>query len=190
MKKILLPMLATFTFGSGSLLMADNNGIYLGLGYASTNIDLTIDTLSDDINKKLDKSTDSLILLAGYDFNNYFAVESRYYYNISAIAFQYELAKLPIEYKAESLTFYAKPQYNLGVITVYGLVGVAFNDYTVNNILGGGNSDDALFTWGAGAKFNVTQSLGLFVDYTDLGESTSFSQTTLSSWNLGISYKF
>ncbi len=188
MKNLLLTTLATLTIGA-SAIHADDNGLYLGLGYASTNIDLTIAGLPDDINQQLDQSTDSVILLAGYDFNNYFGVEGRYYLNGSSIAFDYGIGKVPFDYKAESFTLYAKPQYNLGPITLYGLLGVAFNDYTVNTLLGT-SSDEALFSWGAGAKFNVTQSLGLFVDYTDLGESTNFSQTTLSSWNLGVSYRF
>lgn len=189
MKKILLSTIAMFTMGSTTLLSANDSGLYLGLGYASTNVNLTVDGLPDDINEILDEATNSVVLLAGYDFNNYFGIESRYYLNTSSIAFEYYLGNLPVEYKAESLTFYAKPQYNMGVMTIYGLVGVAYNDYTANTILGGDNSE-ALFSWGAGAKFNVTQSLGLFLDYTDFGESSTIINSSLTSWNLGISYKF
>ena len=190
MKNVLLATLATLTMGT-TAMSADDSGLYLGLGYASTNIDLTVDGLPDDTNQILDSSTDSVIFLAGYDFNNYFGIESRYYLNASSIAYDYELGNTPLSgtYKAESFTLYAKPQYNLGVITVYGLVGVAFNDYTITTILGG-SENDALFSWGGGAKFNVTQSLGLFVDYTDLGESTNFTKSNLTSWNLGVSYRF
>ena len=190
MKNALLATLATLTLGTNAL-SADDNGLYLGLGYAATNIDLTVDGLPDDTNNILDASTDSIILLAGYDINKYIGVEGRYYLNASEAAFEYKLRNTPLSgtYKAESFTLYAKPQYNLGLITVYGLVGVAFNDYTVSNLLGGDDSD-ALFSWGGGAKFNVTQSLGLFVDYTDLGESTNLTNTNLTSWNLGVSYRF
>jgi len=189
MKKIILSTLTMITIGSTTLLTANDTGIYLGLGYANTNINLTADGLSDEIKEILDESTNSVMILAGYDINSYFGVESRYYINNSSIAFDYYLGNLPLEYKAESLTFYAKPQYNMGIMTIYGLAGVAYNDYTADTILGGSNSE-ALFSWGAGAKFNVTQSLGLFLDYTDLGESASLINTDLSSWNLGVSYKF
>lgn len=191
MKHIFLATLTTLTIGVNTLNAADDDGFYLGLGYASTNINLSVDGLPDNINNILDASTDSVILLAGYEFSKNFGIESRYYINASSIAYEYRLGNTPLSgtYEAESLTFYAKPQYNLGVITVYGLVGVAFNDYTVNTVLTG-NDSDALFSWGGGAKFNVTQSLGLFVDYTDLGESSNITTTDLSSWNLGVSYKF
>jgi len=188
MKNILLASLATFTLGT-SILSAEDSGLYLGLGYAATNINLTVDSLPANKQNLLDASTDSVVLLAGYDFNKYIGAEGRYYLNASSVAFDYYLGNIPLDYKAESFALYAKPQYNLGLITLYGLLGVSFNNYTVNTVLGG-NNNDALFSWGGGAKFNVTQSLGLFVDYTDMGKSNNITNTDLTSWNLGVSYRF
>jgi len=190
MKKILLSTLTIMAMGSSTLYADGNSGLYLGLGYSSTNIDLSIDGLSDKHQKLLDSSTDSILLLAGYDFNEYFGIEGRYSINNSSLAYDYYLGGTLLEdaYEAESLAIYAKPQYNLGAITVYGLIGMSANDYTATNILG--SDSDTLFSWGAGAKFNVTQSLGLFVDYTDLGENDAILTTGLSSWNVGFSYKF
>ena len=170
MKKIILSSFSMLAIASSSL-HADVHGLYLGLGYSSTNIDLTIEGLSDKNQKILDSSTDSIVLQAGYDFNEYFGIEGRYYINNSSLAYQYYLGNIPLSdtYEAESLTIYIKPQYNLGFITLYGLLGMSANNYTANNLLGA--DDDILFSWGGGAKFNVTQSLGLFVDYTDLGEN-------------------
>lgn len=175
--------------GSSTIMAEDDSGLYLGLGYASTNIDLDIKVDDKDKQKLIDASTDSVLLLVGYDFNNYMGIEGRYYLNASSVGFNYYVGDTPLTYKAESFALYAKPQYNFGLITLYALAGVTFNDYTVNTILGG-DQNDALFSWGGGAKFNVTQSLGLFVDYTDLGESTKFTTTNLSSVNIGVSYRF
>jgi len=183
-KRTLLSILAILSIGT-STMMASDNDIHFGFGYASTNINVTVEHLSNVVNNKLSQSTNTIMLLAGYNFNDYLGLESRYYFNTSSIAFDYGLN----DYKVESFTLYLKPQYPFGVMTVYGLVGVSLNTYTVNSLLGDDNSD-ALLSWGGGAKFNVTQSLGLFVDYTDLGDSTNFSKTNLSSWNLGASYKF
>jgi len=190
MKKILLSTLTVLAIGS-STLHAEGNGLYLGLGYASTNVDLTIDGLASDKQKLLDSSTDSILLQLGYDFNEYFGIEGRYYINNSSLAYDYYLGNTPLSgtYEAESLTIYAKPQYNFGFITVYGLLGMSANNYTVNNLLGG-LDNETLFSWGGGAKFNVTQSLGLFVDYTDLGENDETVNSALTSWNVGFSYKF
>ena len=62
------------------------------------------------------------------------------------------------------------------------------NNYMVTILLG--SDSDTLFSWGAGAKFNVTQSLNLFVDYADLGKNDAILETSLSSWGAGFSYKF
>lgn len=190
MKNILLSSLAVLTIGQ-TTLYAEGNGLYLGLGYSTTNIDLTLEGIDDKTQKLLDSSTDSIMLQVGYDFSHYFGIEGRYYINNSALAYEYYLGDTPFqgEYKAESFTVYAKPQYNLGLITLYALLGISANDYTVNNLIGGSDSD-TLFSWGGGAKFNVTNSLGLFIDYTDLGENDESLTTGLSSWNVGFSYKF
>ena len=190
MKKILLSPLTIMAMGSSTLYADDSSGLYLGLGYSSTNIDLTVDGLSDENQKLLDSSTDSILLIAGYDFNEYFGVEGRYYINNSSLAYDYYLGGTLLEdaYEAESLAIYLKPQYNLDFITIYALIGMSANDYTATNLLG--SDSDTLFSWGAGAKFNVTQSFGLFVDYTDLGTNDAILETGLSSWNVGFSYKF
>jgi opacity protein-like surface antigen len=189
LKKILLSSLTLLALGS-TTIQADNSGLYLGLGYSSTNIDLTIDGLNDENQELLDTSTDSILILAGYDFNEYVGLEGRYYINNSSLAYDYYLGGTLLEdvYEAESLAIYLKPQYNLDAITLYALIGMSANNYTATNILG--SDSDTLFSWGGGAKFNVTQSLGLFVDYTDLGKNDSVLETGLSSWNVGFSYKF
>jgi len=189
MTKLLLSALTILAIGA-STLHADNSGLYLGLGYSSTNIDLTVDGLSNENQKILDSSTDSILLLAGYDVNEYFGIEGRYYINNSSLAYDYYLGNTRLEdtYEAESLAIYLKPQYSLDAITVYALIGMSANDYTATNLLG--SDSDTLFSWGAGAKFNVTQSVGLFVDYTDLGKNDAILETGLSSWNAGFSYKF
>ncbi len=130
MKKLLLTTLATLTLGSTATFANDDSGLYLGLGYASTNIDLTIDQLSDKNQQILDSSTDSVLLQVGYDFNAFIGIEGRYYVNNSSLAFDYYLGNTPLEgtYKAETLALYAKPQYNMGLITLYGLLGFASNN--------------------------------------------------------------
>jgi len=186
MKKILLSAVALFALGQSSL-HAEGQGLYIGLGYANTNIDVSTDYA--DLG---DLSTDSVVFLAGYDFNEYLGIEGRYYLNSSEAAYEYYLADTPLsgKYKAESFAIYAKPQYNFMMLNIYALLGMSSNDYTATTLLGG-DSSDTLFSWGAGVKLNITQSLGAFVDYTNMGESDNIlSSTDLSSWNIGFSYKF
>ena len=191
MKKITLSILTTFVLSSASLY-AENAGIFLGLGYAKTNVDFTVSNTIIEENS-YDATIDSLLFLAGYDINEYLGFEGRYYWNATAIAADYYLGNTPIvrDYKAESFALYAKPQYTFSMISIYALLGVTMNNYTA--LLQ--SSNDTLFSWGVGAKLNMTQSFGAFIDYTDLGETdtellnTDLS-TDLSSWNLGLTYKF
>jgi opacity protein-like surface antigen len=181
---------AAFLALTASLSAADS-GLYVGLGYANTNIDLAFDGHNVD-KDLLNLSTDSIVLLAGYDFNQYLGVEGRYYLNASEAAYENKFngTLLSGKYKAESFALYAKPQYKFAMLNFYALLGVTANDYTANTLLGG-NNNDTLFTWGAGIKFNLTDSLGAFVDYTNLGESDNvLTNTDLDSWNIGFSYKF
>jgi len=185
MNKIVLSALTALALGNSSI-QADNAGLYLGLGYAYTTIELGV---SDDFLSlpAFDVATDSIVFLAGFDFNDWLGIEGRYYWNItSAVADEYNAYGLLDEYKAESFAFYAKPQYSFDVVSIYALLGVTMNDYTL--LLQ--SSDDTLFSWGVGAKFNFTESFGAFADYTDLGESDLLLATGLSSWNFGITYKF
>ena len=46
MKKLLLTSIAALTMAGSSSFANDGSGLYIGLGYASTNIDLTIENLS------------------------------------------------------------------------------------------------------------------------------------------------
>jgi len=189
MKKITLSILAVLAIGSSSLY-AENSGFYLGLGYSNTNVDFTVSSDFYNDESIFDVSTDTLLMLAGYDINEYVGVEGRYYWNITSMGVDYYASGVPIveDYKAESFAFYVKPQYSFDMITIYALLGVTMNDYTALAV--GSINDDTLFSWGVGAKFNMTQSFGAFVDYTDLGETDDLITTGLSSWNLGLTYKF
>ena len=185
MKKTALSILTALSLSSGTLY-ADNAGFYIGGGYAYTTVEFTASTDWFDL-PSFEANTDSIVLLAGFDFNDYFGIEGRYYWNTtSGVKYEYNPLGLLDDYEAESLTLYAKPQYSFDMLSIYGLLGITMNDYTALAQSG----DDSLFSWGIGAKFNLTQSFGLFVDYTDLGESDVILGTGLSSWNFGLSYKF
>lgn len=177
--------MAALSIGN-SALVADNAGLYIGGGYAYTTIDFSASNDWFDL-PSFDATMDSIILLAGFDFNDYIGVEGRYYWNTtSGIKYQYNYFDLLDDYKAESFTIYAKPQYSFDMISIYALLGLAMNSYTALAQSG----DDTIFSWGGGVRFKLTESFALFADYTDLGESDVLLTTGISSWNFGLSYKF
>ena len=186
MKKTVFSLLAAVAIGN-SALQAENAGLYIGAGYANTSIDFSANDLLEL--PALDAVMDSLILLAGVDFNEYIGIEGRYYWNItSGIKYEKSINGSGIldDYKAESFAFYAKPQYSFDIISIYALLGVTMNDYSA--LLE--SESDTLFSWGAGIRLKITEGFGAFVDYTDLGESDIMLTSGLSSWNFGLSYKF
>lgn len=185
MKKTVFSILAALSIGNSSLY-ADNAGFYIGGGYAYTTVSFSASSDWLDL-PSFDADTDSILLLAGFDFNDYIGVEGRYYWNItSGIKYEYNLFGLLDDYEAESFAVYVKPQYSFDLISIYALLGFTMNDYTALAQTG----DDTLFSWGVGARLNMTESFSAFVDYTDLGESDVILTTGLSSWNFGLSYKF
>ncbi len=185
MKKIVLSTFAALGIATAPV-NADDVGLYLGVGYAYSTAEFGISNdYLDFLN--FDVATDSLLLLAGVDLNEYIGVEGRYYWNVTEyVAEDYNSFGLLDGYEAQSFALYAKPQYNFGLVSLYGLIGVAMNEYTA--LLQSG--EDTLFSWGGGAKFHITESFSAFIDYTDLGETDTFLTTGLSSWNFGIAFKF
>ncbi|MEA3490822.1 MAG: outer membrane beta-barrel protein, partial [Campylobacterota bacterium] len=166
MKKIALSLLTMIAMGD-SIAKADDAGIYLGAGYALTMVDFTVETGYFEL-PGFDASTDSVLFLAGYDLNEYIGIEGRYYWNVTSIAIDYyDKYGLLDEYTAESFAVYLKPQYSFDPISIYALIGITMNDYTLLV----SSESDALFSWGLGAKFRLTDSFSVFADYTDLGES-------------------
>jgi len=184
-KKTALLTLLLWSAGS-TTLSAENAGFYIGGGYAYTTV--TFSERSDWLDlPSFDADTDSVVLLAGFDFNDYIGLEGRYYWNTTeGVKYEYDTHGLLDDYEAQSLAFYAKPQYSFDLISLYALLGFTMNSYTALAQSG----DETLFSWGLGARVTLTESFALFADYTDLGESDLILTTELSSWNFGLTYKF
>jgi hypothetical protein len=140
--------------------VAESTGsFYVGAGYSYMNAD--VDGLADN-------DSDAVLLLAGYNFNQYFALEARY---------------AGITDNLENYGIYAKPMYPFGAATVYGLIGY------------GETSDDSDsesgFQWGLGANYAVTEQIGVFADYTNVyDDDFAGVDVTVDAINVGMTYKF
>jgi opacity protein-like surface antigen len=187
LKKLSFTLLGLI-LGSSSLVAQESYGLYAGGAYAATNLELSIDGINEARDEIQENDVNNIFLFAGYDMNKNMAIEGRYYLNTSDITLNDDSA-LSSSYKAQTIALYAKPKIDMGFFTLYGLVGLTYNNYSLNELFGG-DTDDTLFSWGAGTQFNLTPNIGFFVDYTDLGESDTTVTSNLSSWNLGIHYQF
>ena len=139
---------------------------YVGAGYSYINLDADI----------VEHDSDATLLLAGYNFNQYIAVEARYAGLTDSI---------------DNAAIYAKPMYPIGdAAKVYALLG--YGETTYDN---GTSSSENGFQWGLGANYAVTENIGVFADYTNFYDDTGFDGQTLNdvtvdSVNVGVTYTF
>jgi len=143
------------------------SSFYAGLGYSYMTMD---PDNSSEVNG------DAILLLAGYNFNRYIAVEGRYSGLTDCL---------------ENTAIYLKPMYPFGGISLYGLLGYGQIDYD-----GGQSLSESGFQWGIGASYEVAENIGVFVDYTSLYDDTGFDgelpnqDVLVDSINVGFTYKF
>jgi len=196
MKKVRLSMIAafamsTFAVAGGDIAplepaitvpeVAESTGsFYVGLGYSYMN--MNIDSYNDseltgsEILPEEDHNGDAVLLLAGYNFNQYFGVEARYAGLTDCL---------------ENYGIYAKPMYPVGDLAIYGLLG--YGETTYDN---GTSRSESGFQWGLGANYAVTENIGVFVDYTSLYNDSGFDghltgvDFMVDSVNVGMTYKF
>jgi len=180
MKKIALSIVTALTmtsvaFAGGDIapvepevsvpeVVSTPGSFYVGLGYSYVTVDYTTG----------DDSADSVLLLAGYNFNNYIGVEGRYTFENSD--------------KVSNAGIYLKGM--LPVTDAFGLYALA----------GYGKTDietfsESGFQYGIGANYALTENIGLFVDYVRMYDDNGFDgatdlDVTVDAVSVGATYKF
>lgn len=134
----------------------------------------------------------NMTLLAGYDFNQYFAVEGRY----STSIFNEDVTEM------SGWSLFVKPQYRFDEsnFKLYALLGYGgVNIEGVNNYFA--DVDDSGFQWGIGAAYAFGEymdnnNLAVFFDYTSLAYemdgifANGATQTDVDAFTLGVTYNF
>jgi len=127
----------------------------------------------------------NIMLLAGYNFNDYIAVEGRVTTSVS----QKDVTKVT------AFSLFVKPQYPVtSEINIYALLGfghVKLDNYNGSNV----DVSDSGFQWGLGASYDVTNNISVFADYTSLGKDLSGTflnskDADVDSINVGVVYNF
>ena len=198
--------LGSFAFAGGDIapvveepiVVEDNSTFYLGLGYGYFNQNNdNIDNTSENIELALD----TVLLQAGYQYNEYIAVEGRYWIGVGDLEQSGSLTNdLSGDYSAWGL--YVKPMYPVTEeFDIYALLGYASTSLETDS---GSYWDTDSFSWGLGAQYEVAENIVLFADYVNLGMPDSFDFTdgngvihsdvdadiNLYTINVGVSYKF
>ena len=189
-------VLSSLTFAGGDIapvaeeapVVGDNSAFYLGLGVGAAAVNF--DYYGEEF------SATTLMLQAGYQYNEYVALEGRYTFGFST---DYDVgtnlsAVLPYDGDFSSWGIYVKPMYPvtnaLKVYVLLGYGGVMLSD--LNN----GDAYDSGFQWGLGAQYAFTDSIAVFVDYVSLYNDTGLDYVATSddidsdTWTIGLTYKF
>ncbi len=201
MKKIALSVVAivgmsSFGFAGGDIAPivepmvveeeVSNSSFYVGFGIAAVSVRGSADDLNFFDEEPGQERLGNVSLLAGYNYNEYVAVEGRY-----TTSFNKEDS---VEMDGWSL--FVKPQYPVSEdFSIYALLG--FGGVIVDGINGYvADVDDSGFQWGLGMEYAVMENISLFADYTSLANDmdgyfyNGALEVDADALTIGMNYKF
>ena len=164
------------------------NPYYVGIGMGETSVN--DDTTSEEI------SATTLMLQAGYQVNDYLALEGRYTFGLGSSDYDAgNLSGLGNNYDGDLSTWgvYVKPMYPIGDISLYALLG--YGGVMLDDLAGGDAVEDG-FQWGLGASYAFTEEMSVFADYVSLYDDTGFDyrakldDVDADTWTVGLTYNF
>ena len=169
-------------------VVVDNSSFYVGLGLSAISAreaSVSMDIFDAEYGQD---RLGNIIFQAGYNFNEYVAVEGRYSTGIS----DEDLVEM------SGWSLFVKPQYpvteDFNIYALLGFGGVTLDE--VNN--SGVDVDETGFQWGLGLSYDITESITVFADYTSLANDMDgyyytdpdLLQVDVDAFNLGLTYKF
>jgi len=159
--------------------------LYVGAGIVYNRVYSTGSGWFDDGVLTQDE-TGGFALLAGCEFNKYFAVEGRYTWT----AWDQDYSDMT------SYSIFLKPMYPVTEdFTVYGLIGYgnskvegsegdSGNDYSSwNENIGRTMMDHSGLHWGFGAMYDIMEDLAIFAEFTATASDADISSTHLYCYN-------
>ena len=201
MKKLLPLTFTILTSTYVSTVNAENNW-YLGALYSKQEFSM----------QGRDFNTAGVI--AGYQYNKYFALETRLSTGTSGYAFSYEYEGIPVEYNEDidqQASLLLKASYPLIELlnqsfSIYGLAGYTKSTVEINGVSQtydeSGNTTgsspftitetDNGFSYGIGLNYQMNDQFSIFIDYQVLPNyepSPNYSKSWKSS-SIGINFSF
>ena len=166
--------------------MITQSAFYVGLGLSAvSNREASLDFF-DDTNGQ--DRTGNIVLLAGYKFNPYVALEGRYMKSIT----QEDILE------SDAWGVYVKPQYPITEsINLYALLGYGGYNADGTTSTYSINVDETGFQWGFGVDYELVENVSVFVDYLNIANDvtvTSFINTPANvssdALTVGVTYTF
>jgi opacity protein-like surface antigen len=192
------------------VVVESTGNFYLGLAYGLLGGEITtIETLSNGSTLRTSDHDDDyseIMIQAGYNFNEYIAVEGRYWFGMDETINwnDWDASLTNHDTTIDAWGIYVKPQYSFDAFKIYALLGYGAADMTVDNIGGTGldYTSDSVdgFSWGLGAAYAFTENVSVFVDYVSIynddedytnsvGNNVNVDKT-IDTWNFGVTYNF
>ena len=183
--------------------VVSTGGFYLGLAYGFMNAEITDSYDGDRLSVTdtiLDEDFSSIMIQAGYDFNQYVGIEGRYWFGLDTDT-TLGRGNFASDVTIDAWGVYVKPQYPItDAFNIYALLGYAAADLSVDQP-GFELTSDSVdgFSWGIGAEYTFSDSIGLFVDYVSIYDADEDfitnnydvnNEQTISAINVGVNYKF
>ena len=186
---------------------------YAGIAYSRigadiTNIKVSHETTFADVQNDLELDMGAVMLDVGYKFNDYIAVEARYWIGIDAdsdsLKFShddYTVHGDVLDSDSDAWGIYVKPMYPVtDAFDVYGLLG--YGSASLNDSAKFGDDVEGI-SWGVGAAYSFTESFSVFLDYVAFTEDTLSNNVVTHAFiddtqydhefdtiNFGLNYQF
>ena len=133
-----------------------------------------------------------ITLIGGYYFNQYIGLEARYMKTLSDLDIDSSRPIVTTSDTLENVGLYVKPMYSITTgLAFYGLAGYGQSTYCNAS----GDYSENGFQWGLGAKYELANGVGLFVDYLDIYDDDNFdglnvTDVQFSATTIGATYTF
>ena len=168
-------------------VVVEQSPFYLGLGIGDASV-------NDDTTSEEFEAT-TLMLQAGYIYNEYLALEGRYTFGLDMDYDPGTTNSLSSDYDGDfsSWGIYVKPMYPIGNFSLYALLG--YGGVMLDDLAGGDAYEDG-WQWGLGASYAMSENYSVFVDYVSLYDDTGFDYRARlddidsDTWTFGVSYRF
>ncbi len=169
------------------IVEAPEGNFYVGLSYSCLDAQQTD---GDRRNISINEDFEAAMFQAGYSFNEYIAIEGRYWYGLEeSIVVNGALNE---ESNINIFGIYAKPMYPVTEsFNVYGLLGYSSTSYDLDV----SSLDDVDgFSWGGGIEYTFDNNIKLFADYASIyqddASGNALNEDSINTYNFGIGYRF
>ena len=194
--KILLPLTCTILASIYAPSVYAENSWYLGAQYSA-----------QEVASSPDRELNTAGIIAGYQINKFFALETRFNIGTSGYSNKYSPDQ---EYKEDidtQASLFIKGSYPISnTFSIFALAGVTKSKYEITTTAHHTDIDgnytqvypsfitcsESGFNYGVGLNYKISEAFSLFIDYQVLPDLTIVSGVS-SSWNstnIGVNYSF